>query len=237
MSTEIIKTQPIDGQKPGTSGLRKKTRVFQEPHFLENYVQAIFDGIGGVQGATLVVGGDGRYFNDRAVQVILRMAAASGAARCIVGQGGLLSTPAASHLIRKRKADGGLILSASHNPGGPDADFGLKYNGPNGGPATEGVTDKIFARTKDISEYKITTATDADLETIGESSLANLTVEIVDPVEDYAALMESLFDFNKISALFESGFTMRFDAMHAVTGPYATSSILDETLNSYLQSK
>ncbi|NNE89925.1 MAG: alpha-D-glucose phosphate-specific phosphoglucomutase [Silicimonas sp.] len=224
---ETIQTQPIDGQKPGTSGLRKKTRVFMEPHYLENYVQAIFDGIGGVEGATLVVGGDGRYFNDRAIQVILRMAAANGAARCIVGQGGLLSTPAASHLIRKRGADGGLILSASHNPGGPDADFGLKYNGPNGGPATEGVTDKIFARTKDITAYKIFTATDADLETLGESTLGDLAVEIVDPVEDYAALMETLFDFNKIADLFKSGFTMRFDAMHAVTGPYATAILED----------
>ncbi|MEO9825554.1 MAG: alpha-D-glucose phosphate-specific phosphoglucomutase [Paracoccaceae bacterium] len=229
MSIETIQTQPIAGQKPGTSGLRKKTSVFQGPHFLENYVQATFDGIGGVVGATLVVGGDGRYFNDRAIQVILRMAAANGAARCIVGQGGILSTPAASHLIRKRGANGGLILSASHNPGGPDADFGLKYNGPNGGPATETVTDKIFARTVDISEYKILTATDADLGTIGESQLGDLTVEIVDPVEDYAALMETLFDFDKIAALFQSGFTMRFDAMHAVTGPYA-HAILEDRL-------
>ena len=229
MTIETIQTQPIDGQKPGTSGLRKKTKVFQGPHFLENYVQSTFDGIGGVAGATLVVGGDGRYFNDRAIQVILRMAAANGAARCIVGQGGILSTPAASHLIRKRGADGGLILSASHNPGGPDADFGLKYNGPNGGPATESVTDKIFARTTDISEYKILTATDADLETLGESQLGDLVVEIVDPVEDYAALMETLFDFDKISGLFQSGFTMRFDAMHAVTGPYA-KAILEDRL-------
>jgi phosphoglucomutase len=229
MTIETIQTQPIAGQKPGTSGLRKKTKVFQGPHFLENYVQSTFDGIGGVKGATLVVGGDGRYFNDRAIQVILRMAAANGAARCIVGQGGILSTPAASHLIRKRGANGGLILSASHNPGGPDADFGLKYNGPNGGPATESVTDKIFARTTDITEYKILTASDADLETLGESQLGDLTVEIVDPVEDYAALMETLFDFDKIADLFQSGFTMRFDAMHAVTGPYA-KAILEDRL-------
>ena len=229
MTIETIQTQPIDGQKPGTSGLRKKTKVFQSPHFLENYVQSTFDGIGGVAGATLVVGGDGRYFNDRAIQVILRMAAANGAARCIVGQGGILSTPAASHLIRKRGADGGLILSASHNPGGPDADFGLKYNGPNGGPATESVTDKIFARTTDITAYRILTASDADIETLGESRLGDLVVEIVDPVEDYAALMETLFDFDKIAGLFQSGFTMRFDAMHAVTGPYA-KAILEERL-------
>lgn len=144
MTIKTISTTPIDGQKPGTSGLRKKTSVFMASPYLENYVQAIFDGIGGVAGQTLVVGGDGRYFNDRAIDVIVRMAAANGARACIVGQGGLLSTPAASHLIRKRKADGGLILSASHNPGGPDADFGLKYNGPNGGPATESLTEKIF---------------------------------------------------------------------------------------------
>ncbi|WP_420858296.1 alpha-D-glucose phosphate-specific phosphoglucomutase [Marivivens marinus] len=225
----IVQTQPIAGQKPGTSGLRKKTRVFMGPHFLENYVQSIFDGIGGVAGKTLVVGGDGRYFNDRAIQVILRMAAANGAARCIVGQGGILSTPAASHLIRKRGTDGGLILSASHNPGGPDEDFGLKYNGPNGGPASEGVTDKIFDRTLSITEYRIAEAHDADLATLGESELAGMVVEVVDPVSDYAALMESLFDFDAIRALFAGGFRMRFDAMHAVTGPYATE-ILERRL-------
>ncbi|WP_296420287.1 alpha-D-glucose phosphate-specific phosphoglucomutase [Pseudooctadecabacter sp.] len=223
MTHTTVTTQPIAGQKPGTSGLRKRTKVFMEPHFLENYVQAIFDGTGGVAGKTLVVGGDGRYFNDRAIQVILRMAAAGGAARCIVGQGGILSTPAASHLIRKRGASGGLILSASHNPGGPDADFGLKYNGANGGPASETITAEIFARTQDIAEYHILEATDADLGTLGESHLGDMVVEIVDPVTDYAALMEDLFDFDAIAALFAGGFTMKFDAMHAVTGPYATA--------------
>ena len=223
MSNTVVKTKPIDGQKPGTSGLRKRTAVFMEPHFLENYVQAIFDGTGGVVGKTLVVGGDGRYFNDRAIQVILRMAAAGGAAKCIVGQGGILSTPAASHLIRKREANGGLILSASHNPGGPDADFGLKYNGSNGGPASETVTAEIFARTLDINEYHIAEAQDVDLDTQGATVLAGMDVEIVDPVADYAALMEELFDFDAIAKLFANGFTMRFDAMHAVTGPYATA--------------
>ena len=223
MSNTVVQTKPIDGQKPGTSGLRKRTAVFMEPHFLENYVQAIFDGTGGVVGKTLVVGGDGRYFNDRAIQVILRMAAAGGAAKCIVGQGGILSTPAASHLIRKREANGGLILSASHNPGGPDADFGLKYNGSNGGPASETVTAEIFARTLDISEYHIAEAQDVDLDTQGGTVLAGMDVEIVDPVADYAALMEELFDFDAIAKLFANGFTMRFDAMHAVTGPYATA--------------
>lgn len=229
MTIQTVQTRPIEGQKPGTSGLRKKTAVFMGPHYLENYVQATFDGIGGVEAATLIVGGDGRYFNDTAIQVILRMAAASGAARCIVGQGGILSTPAASHLIRKRAASGGLILSASHNPGGPDADFGLKYNGANGGPATEGVTDKIFARTLDIETYKIAQVHDIDLAALGEADVAGMTVEIVDPVAEYAILMEGLFDFDKIAALFTSGFTMRFDAMHAVTGPYA-HAILEDRL-------
>ena len=218
---QIIQTAPIAGQKPGTSGLRKKTPVFMATPYLENYVQAIFDGIGGVEGRTLVVGGDGRYFNDRAIGTILRMAAANGAARCIVGQGGLLSTPAASHLIRKRGADGGLILSASHNPGGPDADFGLKYNGPNGGPASEGVTDQIFARTLDISEYRIWQGDAPDIGRMGEVQLGAMVVEVIDPISDYADLMESLFDFAAIRALFASGFRIRFDAMHAITGPYA----------------
>ncbi len=230
MTPTVIQTQPIDGQKPGTSGLRKKTRVFMGEHYLENYVQAIFDGIGGVEGKTLVVGGDGRYFNDRAIQVILRMAAANLAQRCIVGAGGILSTPAASHLIRKRGTDGGLILSASHNPGGPEEDFGLKYNGPNGGPANEGVTDKIYARTTELTEYKVVEAAEIDLGTLGESDLSGMAVEIVDPVNDYAELMESLFDFAAIGELFANGFRMRFDAMHAVTGPYATE-ILENRLD------
>ena len=221
MPTQNVPTNPIDGQKPGTSGLRKKTVVFQQPHFLENYVQSIFDGIGGIAGKTLVVGGDGRFFNDDAIQIILRMASANGAAKCIVGQDGILSTPAASHLIRLRGADGGLILSASHNPGGPDADFGLKYNGPNGGPASEAVTDKIFERTKTITHYQIAAASEIDLGAISTQSLKDMAVEIVDPVSDYADLMQTIVDFDKIRTLFASGFTMCFDAMHAVTGPYA----------------
>ncbi|MEM8849869.1 MAG: alpha-D-glucose phosphate-specific phosphoglucomutase [Pseudomonadota bacterium] len=229
MKIEDIATQPIEGQKPGTSGLRKKTKVFMEPHFLENYVQAIIDGIGGVERKTLVVGGDGRFFNERAIQVILRMLAANGAAGCIVGQGGLLSTPAASHLIRKREAGGGLILSASHNPGGEDGDFGLKYNGPNGGPATEIVTNRIFEATKTIGTYRIVTAETIDLQTLGNHRLGDMAVEVVDPVADYAALMERLFDFDKLRALLTSGFRMRFDAMHAVTGPYA-KAILEDRL-------
>lgn len=229
MTHDTVATQPIAGQKPGTSGLRKKTRTFMGPHFLENYVQSTIDGIGGVKGQTLVVGGDGRYFNDRAIQVILRMLAANGAAGAVVGQGGLLSTPAASHLIRKRGTAGGFILSASHNPGGIDADFGLKFNGANGGPASEAVTAKIYDVTTTISAYHISVAEDVDLETLGMTSINGMNVEVVDPVTDYAALMESLFDFAKIKALFASGFRMRFDAMHAITGPYATS-ILEDTL-------
>jgi len=229
MPTQSVRTSPIEGQKPGTSGLRKKTAMFMRPHYLENYVQAIFDGIGGVAGKTLVVGGDGRYFNAQAIQVILRMAAANGAARCIVGQDGILSTPAASHLIRMRGADGGLILSASHNPGGPTEDFGLKYNGPNGGPATEAVTDAIFARTMTITCYQIIASHDAEIGSLGDHRLGDMAVEVVDPVADYVALMERLFDFDKIRALFAGGFTMSFDAMHAVTGPYA-HAILEDRL-------
>ena len=229
METITVDTKPIEGQKPGTSGLRKKTQVFMGRHYLENYVQAIFDGIGGVAGKTLVVGGDGRYFNDRACQVILRMAAANGTARIIIGQNAILSTPAASNLIRKRGTDGGLILSASHNPGGPNADFGLKYNTPNGGPAPENVTDKIFAVTKTITSYNIFEAQDIDLSTIGTTRMGAMEVEVVDPVADYAELMESLFDFDAIAELLSSGFTLAFDAMHAVTGPYA-KAILEKRL-------
>ncbi|MGP6089005.1 alpha-D-glucose phosphate-specific phosphoglucomutase [Antarctobacter jejuensis] len=214
---------PFDGQKPGTSGLRKKTRVFMQEGYLEAFVQSIFNAIDGVAGKTFVVGGDGRYFNAEAIQTILRMAAAQGAARCIVGQGGLLSTPAASNLIRKRGANGGLVLSASHNPGGIDEDFGLKYNISNGGPAPEGVTEAIFEQTKTLSEYTTLETPDLDLSAIGEVSLGDMAVEIVDPVTDYAALMQELFDFDAIRAMIAGGFTLKFDAMHAVTGPYATA--------------
>ncbi|WP_226780825.1 alpha-D-glucose phosphate-specific phosphoglucomutase [Oceaniglobus trochenteri] len=229
MSVITVKTAPIEGQKPGTSGLRKKTRVFMQPHYLENFVAAIWDAIGGVAGKTLVLGGDGRYFNDRAAQVILRMAAAGGAAKVIVGQGALLSTPAASNLIRQRATDGGIIMSASHNPGGPDEDFGVKFNMPNGGPAPEEVTNRMVAATQSISEYRIYEAQDADLSTLGTSGMGDMKIEVVDPVADYAALMEKLFDFDAIRTLFQSGFRLRFDAMHAITGPYATA-ILEDTL-------
>ena len=220
MTAHTIATQPISGQKPGTSGLRKKTPVFMGPHYLENFVQAIFDVVG-AEGKTFVLGGDGRYFNDRAAQVILRMAAANGAARVIVGQGAILSTPAASHLIRLNRTDGGIIMSASHNPGGPHEDFGVKFNMPNGGPAPEGVTEAMFKRTTEITQYRITEAQDADLSVVGRTSLGGMIVDVVDPVSDYAALMETLFDFPAIRAMFAAGFRMRMDSMCAVTGPYA----------------
>ena len=220
MTLSTVSTMPIAGQKPGTSGLRKKTPVFMGAHYLENFVQAIFDVVG-AQGKTFVLGGDGRYFNDRAAQVILRMAAANGAARMIIGQGAILSTPAASHLIRLNKTDGGIIMSASHNPGGPEEDFGVKFNMPNGGPAPEAVTEAMYIRTTEITEYKIAVEHDVDLGTTGRSMLGGMIVDVVDPVADYAALMETLFDFPAIRAMFRGGFTMRMDSMCAVTGPYA----------------
>jgi len=229
MSILTVETMPIEGQKPGTSGLRKKTRVFVGTHFVENFVQAILDAIGGAAGKTFVLGGDGRYFSPQVAQVILRMCAAQGAKKVIVGQDALLSTPAASHLIRLNKTDGGFIMSASHNPGGLDEDFGLKFNTPNGGPAPEGVTDAIFAATKTISSYRILEAQDIDLDTLGETRLGEMAVQVVDPVADYADLMETLFDFPKLRALFAGGFRMRFDAMCAITGPYGTE-ILERRL-------
>ncbi len=228
-----VTTKPIEGQKPGTSGLRKQTRVFMQPGYLENYVQAIFDVIGspggGVKGKTLTLGGDGRYFNKRAIQTILKMAAANGAAKVLVGQDGILSTPAASAVIRQEKTDGGLILSASHNPAGEDGDFGLKYNIPAGGPAPEGITEAIYKRTAEITEYRIVEADDVDLSKPGATALAGMAVQVIDPVAIYAGVMRGLFDFAAIRKLFKSGFTLTFDAMHAVTGPYA-KKILEEEL-------
>lgn len=228
MTIHTVATTPIAGQKPGTSGLRKKTAVFMGRHYLENFVQALFDTVGAA-GKTFVLGGDGRYFNDRAAQVILRMAAANGVARMIVGQGAILSTPAASHLIRLNQTDGGIIMSASHNPGGPDEDFGVKFNMPNGGPAPEAVTEAMFARTCSLGEYHILDAQDVDLATVGRHALGGMVVDVVDPVADYAALMEGLFDFPAIRAMFAGGFRMRMDSMCAVTGPYAVE-ILENRL-------
>ncbi len=221
MSIATITTQPFKDQKPGTSGLRKKVRVFEQPHYLENFVQAIFDTQRDRQDAPLVVGGDGRYYNRQAIQKILRIAAANGCTRVLLGQGGIFSTPAVSHMIRKHKARGGIILSASHNPGGPDEDFGIKFNTPNGGPAPEKVTEAIYMATLHISRYHMLDTPDIDLDKLGSTRVGDMQVEIVDSVSDYADLMEQLFDFDQIRALFKSGFQMRFDAMHAVTGPYA----------------
>ena len=223
----IVETRPIAGQKPGTSGLRKKVSVFQSEHYVENFVQSVFDSLEGREGQTLVLGGDGRYFNREAIQVILRMAAANGFGRVLVGRGGLLSTPAASCVIRARHAFGGLILSASHNPGGPHGDFGIKYNIGNGGPAPEAITEAIHARTQAISSYRILAAQDVALDEIGEQRLGAMVVEIIDPVADYQALMETLFDFAAIRAAIAGGLTLRFDAMHAVTGPYARAILVD----------
>ena len=228
MNVRSVSTTPFEGQKPGTSGLRKKTTVFMEPGYLENFVQSVFDAVGGLGGKTLTVGGDGRYFNERAIQTILRMAAANGAARVLMGRNGLLSTPAASAVIRERKTDGGLILSASHNPAGQHGDFGIKYNIPTGGPAPESVTDAIYRRSLEIDEYRILDARDVDLSALGTLFLGQTAVDIIDPVAIHAGLMRTLFDFDAIRALFASGFTMRFDAMHAVTGPYAKAILEGE---------
>ncbi len=224
-----VATQPFPDQKPGTSGLRKKVRVFQQPHYAENFIQSVFDGVDDRAGATLVIGGDGRYLNDRVIQVAIRMAAANGFGRVLVGRDGLLSTPAASNLIRQRGAVGGLILSASHNPGGPTQDFGIKYNIGNGGPAPEKATEAAFARSLAIAEYRIADAPDIDLSTLGATEVAGMGVEVIDPVADYLSLMRRLFDFDAIRALAAGGFTVAFDAMGAVTGPYATE-ILEREL-------
>jgi phosphoglucomutase len=218
-------TTPYLDQKPGTSGLRKKVRVFQQPNYAENFIQSVFDVVGpDLAGATLVIGGDGRYLNREVIGKAIRMAAAARVGRVVVGQGGLLSTPAASNLIRQRGAIGGLILSASHNPGGPTEDFGIKYNIANGGPAPEGVTEAIFARTQVIDRWLASDDIDIDLDRVGEVSVGDMPVEIVDPVADYAALMEELFDFDAIRG---AGLTMSFDAMSAVTGPYATEILVN----------
>ena len=222
MNIHKIATQPFDDQKPGTSGLRKRVPTFQKRNYLENFIQSIFDSLEGFAGQTLVVGGDGRYYNRPAIQVILKMAAANGFGRVLVGQGGILSTPAVSAMIRKYGAFGGIILSASHNPGGPDGDFGVKYNTGNGGPAPEKITDAIYARSQTIETYQILEAEDVDLDAIATTSLGNLTVEVVDPAADYAELMQSLFDFDAIRDYLRGGFRIAIDSMHAVTGPYAT---------------
>jgi phosphoglucomutase len=221
LKIRAVPTRPFPDQKPGTSGLRKKVRVFEQPNYLENFVQATFDAVELQPAATLVVGGDGRFFNRQALQTIIRLCAANNVGRIIAGQSGILSTPAVSNLIRNRAACGGLILSASHNPAGPQGDFGIKYNMANGGPAPERVTDLIHARSRELSEYRIADLPPVDLDRLGTFGHGEMTVEIVDPVVDYAGCMERLFDLDAIAGLFRGGFRMRFDAMNAVTGPYA----------------
>jgi phosphoglucomutase len=221
MQARTVTTTPFNDQKPGTSGLRKRVPVFQQAHYLENFVQSIIDTIGVPPHATLVLGGDGRYYNREAIQIILKMAAANGFRRVLVGKDGILSTPAASCVIRKYQTHGGIILSASHNPGGPDGDFGIKYNATNGGPAAEKITEAIFAQSKKIAQYRIVDATDVALDRPGDYKIGDMAVTVIDPVSDYAELMESLFDFSAIRALLKNNFRIKFDAMHAVNGPYA----------------
>ena len=225
-NVRTVPTTPFEGQRPGTSGLRKKTRVFMRPGYLENFVQSVFNAVGGgapdgFRSATLVVGGDGRFYNREATQTIIRMAAANGFRRLLVGRGGILSTPAVSAVIRRRQAFGGLVLSASHNPGGIEEDFGIKYNTQNGGPAPESVTERIYAETQAIREYRTLEHPAVDLEREGGVRVGDTEVVVIDPLEDYTAVMEELFDFDALRALFRGGFRMLFDAMSAVTGPYA----------------
>lgn len=222
MEIQIVQTKPFDDQRPGTSGLRKKVSKFRRPHYLENFIQSIFDSQQAYHGETLVVGGDGRFHNREAIQTILRLAAGNGCKHVLVGRAGILSTPAVSCIIRKCRAFGGIVLSASHNPGGADGDFGVKFNIANGGPAPEAVTEAIYACSRRISEYRLLDGGEVDIDRIGRSQLGTMIVEVIDPVEDYAKLMETLFDFGRVGEMLASGrFRMRFDAMHAVTGPYA----------------
>jgi phosphoglucomutase len=228
MTFRSVDTRPFADQRPGTSGLRKKVSVFLQPHYLENFVQSVFDTLPGHEGSVLVLGGDGRFHNREAIQPILKMAAANGFGRILVGRDGLLSTPAASAVIRKHRAFGGIILSASHNPGGPDGDFGIKYNATNGGPAPESLTEAIYDRTQEIQAYRIFDSPDVDIGRLGTTQLGETIVEIIDPIADYAALMETLFDFDRLHDLLTRGdFRMRFDGMHAITGPYAHALLED----------
>jgi len=227
MTIQTVATTPFAGQRPGTSGLRKKVSEFQQPGYLENFVESIFLTLGEGKCRHLVVGGDGRYFNREAIQTILRMAAAHGVEKVLVGRGGILSTPAVSCVIRKHACHGGIVLSASHNPGGPEGDFGIKYNIENGGPAPEKITDAIYEHTRTLNAYRISDAPAVDLDRLGTTRIENMTIEVIDPVADYAELMGRLFDFDAIRALFASGFRMRFDAMHAVSGPYAKAVLED----------
>lgn len=235
MAIQTIPTQPFAGQRPGTSGLRKKVTVFTQPRYLENFVQALLDVLNAagpdgqaLRGQTLVLGGDGRFYNRAAVQIILKLAAANGVARVLLGRGGILSTPAVSAVIRRRQAFGGIVLSASHNPGGPEGDFGIKYNAGNGGPANETLTEAVYARTQVLRELRISDAADADIDRLGLQQLEQMALEVIDPVADYAAVMRELFDFDMLRAMFQRGFSVRVDAMNAVGGPYAKAILEGE---------
>ena len=218
---KIVSTTPYNDQKMGTAGLRKKSKVVLQPNYIENFIQAIFNTIGDLKGKTFILGGDGRFYNDIAIQKLIKMAAANGIGKLIVGQNGFLSTPASSNLILKNKTDGGFVLSASHNRGGPDGDFGLKYATASGGQCPSAVSDKIYENTKNIKEYKIMDVPDIDLSRLGTFKLGEMVIEVIDPVKDYVEMMENIFDFSALKQLFANGFTMRYDAMNAVTGPYA----------------
>lgn len=235
MAIQTIPTQPFSGQRPGTSGLRKKVTVFTQPRYLENFVQSLLDVLNAsvaegcaLSGHTLVLGGDGRFYNRTAVQIILKLAAANGVARVLLGQGGILSTPAVSAVIRRRQAFGGIVLSASHNPGGPEGDFGIKYNAGNGGPANETLTEAVYARTQVLAELRQSDASDIELDRLGLQHVEQMQVEVIDPVVDYAAVMRELFDFNLMRGMFARGFTVRVDAMNAVGGPYAKAILEGE---------
>ena len=229
-TSQTIKTTPFTDQKPGTSGLRKSVKQFKKQDYLQNFIQAIFNTLDGIVGSTLILGGDGRYFNREAIQIILRMAAANQVGKIILGQHGILSTPAASNLIRKYQASGGIILSASHNAGGPEGDFGVKFNVSNGGPAPENVTEAIFENSKSLTHYKIAPISPIPIDKLGTYKIGDMQIEVINSVKDYEELMESIFDFDKLATMLQSGqFKMHFDAMHAVTGPYATR-ILEQRL-------
>jgi len=235
MAIQIVPTKPFAGQRPGTSGLRKKVSVFTQAHYLENFVQALLDvlnasgaGAQALTGQMLVMGGDGRFYNRVAVQIILKLAAANGVARVLLGRGGILSTPAVSAVIRRRQAFGGIVLSASHNPGGPEGDFGIKYNAGNGGPANETLTEAVYARTQVLRELCISDAPDLDIDRLGLQQFEQMQVEVIDPVADYAAVMRELFDFDLLRTMFQRGFTVRVDAMNAVGGPYARAILEGE---------
>lgn len=226
---KTVATTPYTDQKMGTGGLRKKTKVVMQPNYLENFIQSIFNTIGSPQGKVYIVGGDGRFYNDIAIQKLIKMAAANGVAKLIIGQNGLVSTPAGSHLLLMNHTNGGFVLSASHNPGGINADFGIKFSNETGGQVPTSFTDKVYQNSKEITEYKIFDAPDVDLSKIGTQKLGDMVIEIIDPINDYVTMMENIFDFNALKELFKNGFTMRFDAMNAVTGPYAVR-IFEEVL-------